>query len=310
MVLAALVAAVAQITLGGVVRVTGSGLGCPDWPLCHGRIVPPLETHTLIEYSHRLTASLLGALAIAGVAVSWRIRRSNPLAFVSMTIALVLVIGAAVLGGAAVITELSWWVVLFHLAIAEGVVACLAVASVTGWKATTETPASNDGFVGSKRLRTLMGATLLATFALVLSGSYMVGHGFGSSCATWPLCGGTLLPDGEAGVVHMTHRYIAVGVGALIVALTAVAWRSGAGAPVRWATATVLTIFVIQALLGAATVWTGFATAMRSIHLVAATLVWVALVYSAVIWFPIRRFELGPLGAGTPLSRLERSASC
>ena len=70
----------------------------------------------------------------------------------------------------------------------------------------------------------------------------------------------------------------------------------------------VLVLFVIQVLLGATTVWTGLATAMRSIHLVAATLVWVALVYSAVIWFPVGRFAIGPLGAGAPLSRLERSA--
>ena len=55
----ALAAAVAQISLGGIVRITDSGLGCPDWPLCHGKLLPPLELHTLIEYSHRLSASVL-----------------------------------------------------------------------------------------------------------------------------------------------------------------------------------------------------------------------------------------------------------
>jgi heme A synthase len=308
LVLAALVAAVAQITLGGVVRVTGSGLGCPDWPLCHGQIVPPLEAHSLIEYSHRMSASLLGVLVIAGVALSWRIRRSNPFALVSMAVALVLVIVAAALGAAVVVTELSWWVVLFHLALAEGVVGCITVASVAGWTATTEAPASNSAFAKSSRLRLLMGVTLLATFALVLSGSYMVGHGYGSSCATWPLCRGALLPGGEAGMVHMAHRYIAAGVGSLIVALTVMAWRNRVGAHVRWATVAVLGLFVIQGLLGAATVWTGFTTGMRSIHLAAATLVWVALVYSAAICFPVRRFRLGPLGTGAPLSRLEVAA--
>ena len=51
----ALLAAVGQVTLGGVVRLTDSGLGCPDWPLCHGKLIPPAEFHTLIEYSHRKT---------------------------------------------------------------------------------------------------------------------------------------------------------------------------------------------------------------------------------------------------------------
>ena len=48
-----------QITLGGFVRASESGLGCPDWPLCHGQIIPPIEFHTLIEYSHRLNGSVL-----------------------------------------------------------------------------------------------------------------------------------------------------------------------------------------------------------------------------------------------------------
>ena len=45
----AIVAAVGQVTLGGVVRATGSGLGCPDWPLCYGSIIPPLNSAALIE---------------------------------------------------------------------------------------------------------------------------------------------------------------------------------------------------------------------------------------------------------------------
>ena len=49
----------ALVILGGVVRVTGSGLGCPDWPGCDGGIFPPLETKAIIEYSHRVTASFV-----------------------------------------------------------------------------------------------------------------------------------------------------------------------------------------------------------------------------------------------------------
>ena len=48
-----------QIALGGVVRVSGSGLGCPDWPTCHGGVVPP-NRHATIEESHRIVASLVG----------------------------------------------------------------------------------------------------------------------------------------------------------------------------------------------------------------------------------------------------------
>ena len=47
-----------QISLGGFVRVTGSGLGCPDWPLCYGKIIPPMNYHTLIEWGHRWSSCI------------------------------------------------------------------------------------------------------------------------------------------------------------------------------------------------------------------------------------------------------------
>ncbi|TMD17067.1 MAG: heme A synthase, partial [Chloroflexi bacterium] len=56
-----------QIALGGVVRVTGSGLGCPDWPLCHGRPYPPADLNAIIEYSHRTVGAITGVLIIATV---------------------------------------------------------------------------------------------------------------------------------------------------------------------------------------------------------------------------------------------------
>ena len=72
-----LIAALGQVTLGGVVRVTESGLGCPDWPLCHGGIIPPFELSTLIEYAHRLSASVLGLIVLALAALAWLFYRYN-----------------------------------------------------------------------------------------------------------------------------------------------------------------------------------------------------------------------------------------
>src|SRR5258708_24811787 len=68
----AIVAAVAvygQIVLGGVVRITGSGLGCPDWPACQGKIVPDFaNSHVVIEYAHRLVGTTAGLLVLATAA--------------------------------------------------------------------------------------------------------------------------------------------------------------------------------------------------------------------------------------------------
>ena len=292
-VLAALIAAVGQVALGGVVRVTGSGLGCPDWPLCHGGIIPPFELETLIEYSHRLSASVLGILVLAASLLAWRFLRENRTVIISTASALGLVVAAAVLGGVTVLTELAWWVVMVHLALAEALVASLVIASVAGWNAGPGERSSNADAVPNKRFERLLQATLIGTFALILSGSYMVGLGYGSTCDTWPMCRGDILPQGEASVVHMAHRYVAGLVGILTAGVALSAWYRRTGPNVGRAALALLGLFLIQTLLGATTVWTGFSSALRSVHLVAATLVWVALIYLASLHLAVGRSELG-----------------
>lgn len=299
--IAALLASVVQISLGGVVRVTESGLGCPDWPLCHGRLIPPAELATLIEYSHRLSAAALGLLAVAMTALAWWSYRRANAPTVSATIALVLVFVAAGLGGASVLTELAWWVVLFHLGIAEAVLACLVIALVASL---APTRGHNHGAPGPEEKHTLDGRALrrlgwlvmssvAATFALILLGSYMVGLGYGSSCATWPLCSGELLPDGQPYAVHMLHRYAAGGVGALLAWTALSAWSVRAPRPDLAAAAMLAAgLFLVQSLIGAATVWSGFASAMKATHLSVATLTWFALVLLAALLLAPRRPEL------------------
>src|SRR2546422_703149 len=64
------------IILGAIVRITGSGMGCGDhWPLCNGKLLPPLDLPTLIEYGHRLAAALVSVLVSALAAHAWWIRR-------------------------------------------------------------------------------------------------------------------------------------------------------------------------------------------------------------------------------------------
>jgi cytochrome c oxidase assembly protein subunit 15 len=65
-------AALALIVLtGAAVRLTGSGLGCPDWPKCYGKTVPPLDTHAVIEYGNRMLTGFVGLAVIAASALAW-----------------------------------------------------------------------------------------------------------------------------------------------------------------------------------------------------------------------------------------------
>ena len=253
----------------------------------------------MIEYSHRLSASALSLFVAATAALAWMgFRNRNgdgkyqggngAIVVRSSVAALVLVVVAALLGGATVLTELAWWWRLLHLSIAELLLACLLVATIAGWNGrqavSSATPATDTG---GKLTRNLIIAALIGVFALILSGSYMVGFGAGTSCGTWPLCRGTLFGEGAmAYVVHMAHRYIAALVGLVILASAAQVLRAlPDNGPARRAAVALIASFALQMLVGWVVVLTAFGSDWRALHLSAATLVWVAAVAMAVLVF-------------------------
>ncbi len=279
--LAALAVAIIQVTLGGVVRVTGSGLGCPDWPLCDGRVIPVFERAPLIEFSHRLVASVVGVLSLSVAVMAWRRYRTEPWILVPSLVGLSLVLVAALLGAVVVWTELVWWVRLIHLGLAQGVVACMAIVTLVAWRAGV----ADEALVpGSSPLGTLTLISVAGVFLIILSGSYMVGYGAGSSCGTWPLCRGSFLPDGAAYLIHMAHRYITAAVALVMLGAAFVALRSSVRAPGLVPAAWLMVAALAgQVLLGAWTIWAGFTMEMRAAHLGGATLMWTAVVAMATL---------------------------
>ncbi len=293
--LAALLVAVTQVTLGGVVRVTDSGLGCPDWPLCDGRIIPVFERAPLVEFSHRLVGSVVGLLALAVAVLAVRRHRAESRVLLPSVVGGILVLAAGLLGAVVVWTELAWWVRLIHLGLAQGVVACMVVVTLASW------PAAVDGAheAGrSKWPKALAHTAVAGTFLVILSGSYMVGYGASASCDTWPLCNGSLMPEGTAFAIHMGHRLLSALAGVVVIAAAIMVLRRGTPTSVRSIAWLVIVAMGGQTLLGAFTVWADFTVAMRAAHLGGATLLWAAVVGLATLHSLSREPAPALAGAG------------
>jgi cytochrome c oxidase assembly protein subunit 15 len=108
-------AALALIVLtGAAVRLTGSGLGCPDWPKCYGGSTPPLESHAVIEYGNRLLTGFVGFAVIAACALAFFRRPYRwHLALFGALLPLG-VIGQAILGALVVKYHLAPGLVMSH----------------------------------------------------------------------------------------------------------------------------------------------------------------------------------------------------
>ena len=268
----------ALVVLGGVVRVSGSGLGCPDWPLCHGRLLPPLNLHAIIEYSHRTTASLASALIVLTAAVAllaWRKRRDI---VIPAMVALGLLVAQVVLGAITVRLELPPMIVLAHLATAMALLAAVCVTAVAASVPRPTTPTDRASVP-------LARAAAAGTYLLILSGSLVVGSGASSSCAAWPLCGGGFSLSFEGyPAIQLLHRGLAAAIGVLIiVSLFALLNRHRVQRAVRATVALTLAALAFQVAVGAAVVTLHLPAALRGLHLALASAVWAGTVVLAVL---------------------------
>ena len=117
------------ILLGGNVMASDAGLGCPDWPTCHGTFLPALSGATGIEYAHRIAAGLLGLSILLLVPIAWRSERSRPILQRMIYVAAGLVVAEALLGGVVVESALLLDVVLLHFSLATALFGLLLLLS-------------------------------------------------------------------------------------------------------------------------------------------------------------------------------------
>ncbi|MFL5731702.1 MAG: heme o synthase [Chloroflexia bacterium] len=303
----------AVIVLGGLVRVTNSGTGCgSSWPMCNGHFLPALEYHQLIEWNHRLFATLVGGLMAltVGSTLLWY-RRPRRLLWLAL-FAAATYIGQALLGAITVFLHLDHTWVAAHmgnsmLLLASVILLAFFARQRAGEQTTKELtiddrrrtmeanePASlpPSSIVyrlssGAATARRLSLATLLATYVAMLTGSAVVGAQADVSCPAWPQCSETaLLPATAEQWINFGHR-AAVGLSdVLMLALALLIWRTRPRDPRLMRAAHVLAgLYVSQVFLGAFTIWLRAPEALRGAHLALAAATWGALVVlAALVW--------------------------
>src|SRR5882762_1361332 len=264
------------IILGAIVRITGSGLGCGEhWPLCNGKLLPPLDLPTLIEYGHRLAAAAVSGLVAALAAYAWWLRRNAGYERpgVAAYVALMLLVLQVGLGAVTVKLSLPPWTVILHLGTAMLLLATLIVAAKLTPRAS---PGNTRPPISSGSRPALVGlVALVLGFVTVLFGALTANLGAASACLGFPLCNDQFIPAGNyLQQLHWTHRLLAYTLFAYVVW-----WAVRSKRPGPWY---VVALVTLQVAVAAAMVLSGLPQPLQAAHVAMGAAVWAALVLAVL----------------------------
>lgn len=221
---ATLVAVFVLVVWGGVVRLSGSGLAIPDWPLARGKLLPQPHPNFLIEYTHRFLAMIVGFLTLAVAIVVFRSPIWRPRLGRLTGVALFVLAVQVFLGGRVVLEDLPVDRVVTHLVVAFAFFAILLkmtlVARDAGAGVEPADPAT--AVVRGKRPGFLLWTRLaaLAVLVQVALGGWVSSSGAAVACPDFPTCQGKWVPQlsGLVGI-HFAHRLGAYALVAIVLGL-------------------------------------------------------------------------------------------
>ncbi|GAA4848879.1 COX15/CtaA family protein [Saccharopolyspora rosea] len=261
---------------GSVVRVTGSGLGCPTWPQCFpGSMVPVAHPevakfHQVIEFGNRTLTGLVGFIALACFLAAWRVRpRRRRLVGLALVMPLG-VVAQAVIGGITVLVDLSWWSVSLHF----------MASAVLIWLATHLFKAAGEGDrepvdVVPRRMRRLLVALTAVAAAMLLAGTLVTAAG--------PHAGDAKTPRLDVPVPHLVEVHGTLVMAYILLLAVFGVWLRGARptkALLRTYGATCVLVLV-QGVIGSAQYVLGVPEPMVVLHVLFATLV---IIVTALLW--------------------------
>lgn len=270
------------IVMGGVVCMTGSGLGCPDWPTCYGRILPPPDLAAIIEMTHRFFAVTTLPLIAAAAVLGWRRYRSIGWLHWPPTLAVGLALAVSVFGAFAVLTGLPPVVAAVDVGCALLVLALVAgtwgVAFVRRCR-----PSLPDRLALRTPLARLACAAAIATFGVLVGGVLVAEIGSVARCVGWPLYGAVAEAGELGGLLSPARRALGVLAAGLIVAVVVQARRRHHDrTPIRPTALALLLALLSEAAVGALILLHGFSLSYGILYTAAASAVWALLVLLTV----------------------------
>lgn len=280
------IAIVFQIILGAIVRITESGLACPDWPLCYGLWFPTAEKIQLIEninfsyiqimleWIHRVNAAVIvGPLTIILLFKSLFQNSYKKFRFFTIVIFCVVIL-QSLIGGFTVFDKNSAWSVALHLSLAL----ILLFLSTNMFLKSTKLEINFYNTYSKKEL-TILIISILFVFLTMLLGAIVSKSGASLACANWPLCNEKLLPSntGYLEVVHMLHRIFAIFSVFLIIYFSFIHQFSINNIFIKIIYILPILLIIMQTLLGALVIYTSVTFMAAILHQFTAVILFLIL---------------------------------
>jgi cytochrome c oxidase assembly protein subunit 15 len=264
------------VLTGAGVRLTGSGLGCPDWPKCYGQTVPPLNTHAVIEFGNRVLTGFVGLAVIAASVLAWFRRPFRwHLALFGALLPLG-VIGQAVLGGEVVRHHLAPGLVMSHFILSMLLLdASFALAWCSRYEP-WERRRSGDrlGVWAVRALVPLGQLTIAAGTVATASGPHAGAHA-GQLVRRFHFEG-----TGTLEWVVQRHAVIATVFGLATIGVWLLLRRPGGDRRALRPLSAVIGLLALQGLVGGLQWWLKLPSEIVWVHVVLATVTWLAMLWT------------------------------
>jgi cytochrome c oxidase assembly protein subunit 15 len=273
------------IFVGGLVRVAGAGLGCPDWPRCFGRWIPPLSVEDIpagvsltgfnltlawIEYVNRLMGVSLGFLILGSAIFALVYHRASPRILYSTLVAAALVAFQGWLGAMVVSTDLKPIIVTLHMVLALVIASLLIYATLEAYYLTNRGESSKAAYP-AKTSRWVGGLWILAIVQVILGTE--VRSGAELAAREFPLWS-SLQWLGEVGAAYHLHMTLGVllCVATLFVAYSIFKLSEKPTLMVRWCLWSLIILVIFQVIFGIAFMVSGLTALLQLFHLWGASL--------------------------------------